>query len=262
VAVTETPSLTATVTAQTPGSTLFVATDPANSGDLTLLTGADTVLGGGVPFLQSEGVIIAVANQFQYAAEGDRNMVETPGELTGTIPSGYPTGMWLSTTRAGSTGSEANFNLAMAHFPFADGWVGGYVQPVSGTSSFNILAGNTANVTITHPTDANFLFGHYTLSIAGVNAFSDGMLFAQGTENSSSGNVVPVGILPDNSGWDIRVNDEGDGFPTTTEAPWSFVYVPYNAHNLIAGGNLGIDDASSVVVRTSVGSFTAERVDY
>jgi hypothetical protein len=116
-------------------------------------------------------------------------------------------------------------------------------------------------VTITHPTDANFLFGHYTLSIAGVNAGTDGMLFCQGERNSSSGNVVPVGILPDNSGWDIRVNDQGQNFPATEEANWSFVYVPYTAQNLVAGGNLGIDDPTSVVVRTGVGSFTVERVD-
>ena len=59
-------------------------------------------------------------------------------------------------------------------------------------------------------------------------------------ENSSSGNVVPVGILADGSGWDIRINDQGGNYPATEQADWSFVYVPYIAGNLVAAGNLGL----------------------
>jgi hypothetical protein len=87
------------------------------------------------------------------------------------------------------------------------------------------------------------------------------MLFAIGAENSSSGNVVPVGILPDGSGWDVRINDEGNNFPFTEQADWSFVYVPYSAPNLIAAGNLSLTSSPTVGVQHSVGSFTASRVD-
>lgn len=237
-----------------------MATDPANLGDLSLLSGASTVAGGGLPFTQANGVIIAAPNQFQYGAVGDRNIVETPGELSSTIPSGFPVGMWFSTTRAAGDGAEANFNLAFAHFPFADGWTAGHIKGSDGS----FLAGNSTGVTVTTQFGvpaAGFGNGHYTLSIAGVDARTDGMLFAQGEANSNSGNVVPVGILPDGSGWDIRINDQGGNFPATEQANWSFTYVPYSAQNLLAGGNLGIDDATSVVVRQGVGTFTAERVD-
>lgn len=250
----------AAVKVQTVGPTLFVATDPANLGDLSLLTGASTVVAGGVPFAQSSGVIIAAPNMFQYASVSNRNIIETPGELSSTIPSGFPTGMWLSTTNVAGAGAENNFDLGLAHFPFADGWKAGHVMGTDGT----FLAGNTSGVTITTQfgiPDISFNFGHYKLSISGVNARTDGMLFAQGEVNSSSGNVVPVGILPDESGWDVRINDQGGNFPNTEQANWSFVYVPYDAQNLVAGGNLGIDDATSVFVRQSVGTFTAARVD-
>jgi hypothetical protein len=130
-----------------------------------------------------------------------------------------------------------------------------------------LLAGNGSGVTITpqfNIPNSGFGSGHYALSIAGVNALSDGMLFATGGANSASGNVVPVGILPGGTGWDVRVNDQGGNFPATEQANWSFVYVPYTADNLLAGGNLSLDTTlypGTVGILSSVGTFTAERVD-
>ena len=245
----------AVTTVQTPGPALVVATNPKNLGDLTLLL-------GGSNMLQADGVIIAVSNQLQYGAVGNRNIIETPGELTATIPGGFQSSYWLSTTKVSGSGSEANFNLAMAHFPFAQGWVAGHVRGTDGT----FRAGNNAGVTVTTQFDlpaAAFGTGHYNLSIAGVDSRVHGMLYAMSEENASSGNVVPVGILPDGSGWDIRINDQGGQFPATEQADWSYVYIPYNAGNLLAAGNIGIDDdASPVAIRRSIGAFTAERLDF
>jgi hypothetical protein len=53
------------------------------------------------------------------------------------------------------------------------------------------------------------------------------------------------------SGWEVRVWDQGADFPASGNADFSFVYVPYNAPNLIAG-HIN-DDATTI---TSVGSFT------
>ena len=159
----------ATISNQTAGPALFVATDPANLGDLSLLTGASTVVGGGVALSQSNGVIIAVPNQFRYGAVGDRDFVETPGELTATVPGSFPTGMWLSTTKVSGSGVEDNFNLAMAYFPFADGWTAGHINGTDGSA----FAGNMTGVTVTTQFGtplSTFGNGHYTLSIAGVDS--------------------------------------------------------------------------------------------
>jgi hypothetical protein len=247
----------ATVLRQTAGPALTVATSPANFGDLTLLV-------DGNPLPQANGVIIPAANQFRYGSVSDRNMIEVPGELTGTIPAGFPSGMWLSTTRVAGGGAEDNFNLSMVHFEFADGWTAGHVQGTDGA----LLAGNGTGVTITPQFDATFGNGHYTLSIAGVDSRSAGMLFAVGGTNSSSANVVPVGVLPDGTGWDVRVNDQGATFPLTEQANWSFVYVPFASRNLVAGGRLSLAPTNnstgpptSVDVLHGVGNFSASLVD-
>ena len=252
----------ATVLRQTAGATLTVAAPPLNNfGDLTLLV-------GGNQLYQANGVIIPVPNQFQYAAVGDRDMIEVPGELTTTIPAvfssaGYNS-MWLSTTKVASTGSEANFNFSMVYFHFNDAWTAGHVRGADGA----LLAGNGTGVTITPQFDATFGNGHYTLSIAGKDSRTDGMLFAVGAENASSGNVVPVGVLPDGSGWDIRINDQGGNFPATEQADWSFAYVDYSSWNLVAAGRLSlapINNSSapptSVDVLSGKGTFTAGLVD-
>lgn len=243
----------ATVSYQTPGPTLAVANSPAELGDLSLTV-------GGNPLSQSNGVVIAAPNQFQFAAVGDRNMIETPGELTSTLHAGFPNGMWLSTTRvAGTGGAEANFNVSLAHFPFADGWIAGHIKGSDGS----FLAGNSAGVTVTtqfSTPDATFGNGHYRLSIAGADSRKDGMLYAMSEEDSNSGNVVPVGVLPDGSGWDVRINDQNANFPGTEQADWSFVYIPYNAANMIAAGNLRRTGTTAEVL-TALGTFNVSAVD-
>ena len=246
---------------QTVGSQLFVGTQPAGDvGDLSLLLGGSTVGGGGTPFLQANGVILAAPNQMQYGAVGDRNTVEVPGELSSSPPAGFPTGMWLSTANVSGAGVETNsFRMSMTHLPFADRWNAGHVNGTDGT----FLAGNTSGVTVTTQFNATFGNGHYELSINGIDSRRDGMLFAVGAEDSNSGNVIPVGILPDGSGWNIRVNDQGNNFPATEQADWSFVYVPYDSRNLVAAGELQLVSAEldGIATVNGVGTFTASRVD-
>lgn len=261
---TDNDSTTGTVLFQTPGPALHVATDPSNFGDLTLRLGADTLANGATTLKQADGVLIAAPNQFQYSAVGERNIIETPGELTSSTGGFSEHGYFLATTKVSGGGAEANFNLAMAYFPFADNWIAGHVLPDG--SGFH--AGNTSEVTVTPQFDATFGDGHYTLSIDGVDSRRHGMLFAMSQENSNSGNVVPVGILPDGSGWDVRINDQGINFPNTEQADWSFVYVPYKAQNLVAAGNIGLSPRDNnfgtpdgIDIFSQVGSFTVEMVD-
>jgi hypothetical protein len=88
-------------------------------------------------------------------------------------------------------------------------------------------------------------------------------------EDSTSGNVVPVGVLADGSGWDVRINDQNNNFPATEQADWSFVYVPYNAQNMVAAGNLGMSPRNNstgvptgIDVFNAFGTFTASLVNY
>jgi len=243
----------ATVLHQSAGATLEVSTMPGlNRGDLSLLV-------GGLPMTQAGGVIIANPNQFQYASVSNRNIVELPGEVTGATPTGFPAGMWLSTTSVAGGGAEANFRLSLVQFPFSDGWTAGHVD-----SGGALLTGNTTGVTVTHlpmlPVAA-FGDGHYQLSIAGINSLTDGMLFGVSDQNDTSGNAWQAGVLPDGSGWDIRINDQGVQFPATEQGPWSFVYVPYTAQNLVAAGQLSLTGGTTITVLSSVGTFTASRVD-
>ncbi len=147
----------------------------------------------------------------------------------------------------------------MVQFKFSDGWTAGHVD-----SSGGLIGGNTSGVTIDWLPDlpvAAFGDGHYHISIAGVNSATDGMLFGMSDANNTSGNAWQAGILPDASGWDIRINDQGADFPATEQQAWSFVYVPYSASNLVAAGQLSLTGSSTVNVLSSVGTFTATRVD-
>ena len=87
------------------------------------------------------------------------------------------------------------------------------------------------------------------------------MLFGMSEQNDTSGNAWQAGILPDGTGWDIRINDQGANFPATEQQPWSFVYVPYSAQNLVAAGRLSLTGGTTLDVLNSVGTFTASRVD-
>ncbi|MEE8307025.1 MAG: LamG-like jellyroll fold domain-containing protein, partial [Gammaproteobacteria bacterium] len=210
---------------------------PPNRGDITLTTGASAY-----PLSQASGVIIANPNVLRLGAPSSHNIVEVPGELTHSVPGGFPDGMWLSTTHvAGAGGGEVNFNVTLAHFPFANGWIAGHVD-----NDGTLLASN-GDVTVT--TTAKV--GWYTLTIPGVNAASDGMLFTVGGSNENSGNTVVTTPFPDETGWEVTVMDQQQDFPAGVDQEWSFVYIPYSSINLIGGR---VDDDGSLL--NSVGSFT------
>lgn len=215
--------------------------DPSNSGDWRLASNGDTLK-------QAEGVLLAVPNTLTIP-QGNarpRAFVEVPGDVLS--PNAFTTGSWMSMTDISGGGSEANFGVSLAYFPFADGWTAGHVD-----SSGAVLAGNSDDVTVTQT-----LTGRFSLQIDGVNPATDGILFTIGAENSNSGNYVPNAILADGSGWDIRVNDQGANFAAAGEAnaDFSFVFVPFDANNLVAGH---IDDGApngNGGTISGVGNFT------
>jgi hypothetical protein len=85
------------------------------------------------------------------------------------------------------------------------------------------------------------------LSLSGVNSLSDGMLLTIGNDenNSIRGPSASNAALPDGSGWYVAVRDMetskadptiyATGGGSDAGASFSFVYIPYNADNLIGG---------------------------
>ena len=93
------------------------------------------------------------------------------------------------------------------------------------------------------------------VSLPGVNALTDGMLFTTGNQegqnNSSRGPSAQNAALPDGSGWYVAVRDIDDAkadptlYADNTDAgsSFSFLYIPFNADNLI-GGHIGTNGAT------------------
>lgn len=216
-----------------------IVIDASNSGDKRMTV-------NGSHLTQTRGVAIAVPTALGISLP--RQVINVTGELTNPGTSGFP-GIWFATNDISGGGAEANYDFAVAHFPFSGGWIAGTVDQ-DGT----VLAGNTTDVTITKRSGAGVTSGNYSLDIAGVNPSTDGYMFTIGAQNETSGNYAPTRIQPDNSGWDITISDQGGDANDGTNGEnddWSFVYIPENARNLIAGR---IDDDATVL--DSVGSFS------
>ncbi len=216
-----------------------IVIDASNGGDKRMTV-------NGSHLTQAGGVTIAVPTAL--GIPSPRQVINVAGELTNPGTSGFP-GTWFATNDISGGGSEANYDFAVAHFPFAGGWIAGTVD-----QDGNVLAGNTTDVTITKRSGGGVSSGNYSLDIAGVNPSTDGYLFTIGAQNENSGNYAPTRIQPDNSGWDITVSDQGGDAGDGTNGEdddWSFVYIPKTASNLIAGR---IDNDSTVL--DSVGSFS------
>lgn len=247
-----TSGLSATVVSHTVG--LDVAVDTANSGDWKLAFNS-------IAYDQARGVVIPAAyptygaDHIGISGNPGRAFIEVAGRYSeaGATP-GFANG-WLAMTDISGNGTEANFDVGLAYFPFSEGWKS---ANVSSTGVIN--AGNTSGVTVARDADDP---GRFTLSISGVNSRTSGMLFTVGGDNGNSGNTVATEVRADGSGWDIISYDqagtftdvdgdlEGDG---GQDGSFQFVYVPYDTQNLIGGR---IDDDGSIMNGTS--GFSASR---
>jgi len=109
--------------------------------------------------------------------------------------------------------------------------------------------------------------GLATLSLPGVNSVSDGMLFTIGNDenNSVRGPLASNAALQDGSGWYVAVRDMetskadptiyASGGGNDAGASFSFLYVPYNADNLI-GGHIATNGSTL----KGAGGFTVTRL--
>lgn len=169
---------------------------------------------------------------------------------------------------------EANINLAMAWFPYAQGWQAGYVNAPSGAGGVWKAHGThsaalTRAVTVKNSaaeivewTDNGGTFGGLAkLKIPGVNTLKDGMLFTISTDDSTDnkGAFITAAPATDGSAWNVAIRvDDADHTPTVYatdgQSDFAFLYVPFDADNLVGGYVKGNGTKSA-----GAGDFTVSR---
>jgi hypothetical protein len=221
----------ATVVRQSAGRILTLG--QGNLGDITLSL-------DGAPLLQTQGVVMASPNTLAIPGGNvaPRAFVSATGPLTENDAFGTGT-TWLATADISGAGVESNFPLTMAYFTFEESWISGHIS-LAGAE----LAGNLDRVNVVHDATA----ARFLMTIDGVDASRDGLLFVIDANNQNSANIASTMVT--GSGWEVRVYDQGETFPNSGNADFSFVYIPYNAVNLTAGR---INDNGTVI--SSVGDF-------
>lgn len=185
--------------------------------------------------------------------------------------------------------------LAIAWFPYDQGWKAGYVDDAqldqaapgtahwkrgdgwglnSGTalSGLPVLQGqslyNSPRIVTWMPDAVGMASGLAKLSFPGVNSLNDGMLFTIGNDEKSStrGPSVNNAPLADGSGWYVAVRDietskaDPTLYATSTGgdcgSSFSFLYIPFAADNLVGARVKGSDGS----VIKGAGQFTLNRL--
>jgi hypothetical protein len=158
---------------------------------------------------------------------------------------------------------EASYNVAAAYFPYEEGWVGAWVAAgSSGGASFQSAASSIDASTVTWNS------GVATITLPQVDSASDGMLFIAPTDTSSTTRLAAA--YPNGAGgWNAAVRLDEDADTTgqtilTSGNSIQFLYVPYDATNLVGGyvdgsnGSLigSAGDNLFDLTRTSTGSYS------
>ncbi len=227
---------------QTAGYALSLA-DPPNFGDTTIT--AD-----GAPLRQSEGVLLASTGSL----DTFRKVTTSPGELTDSIPAGFPVGTWIATT-VENANEVASLNVGLARFPFADGWAGGHIGAAGEVLAFAHLPGGSAPLVVAAGR-------HHLPSENGTFTPDLGALLVVGAENGGVPKVVSTGtgFAPGTNtyGWRVRVDPATSDGSAPADGAWSFVYVPYDTPDLTVGqvGRTGATVASGPVPFTCTRDFT------
>ncbi|MCX6884642.1 MAG: hypothetical protein NTX27_06325, partial [Verrucomicrobia bacterium] len=173
--------------------------------------------------------------------------------------------------KAGYFDGPDQANLGAAHWKRGDGWglnSGAAVEGLplfGGQKNYNGAGGILTWV----DTSGGSLFfsGLATLSLPGVNSINDGMLFTIGNDenNSTRGPSASNAALTDGTGWYVAVRDietskvdptvYASGGGNDCGASFSFLYMPYNADNLV-GGHIAANGSKV----KGAGNYTVTRI--
>ncbi|XZE55325.1 DNRLRE domain-containing protein [Planctomycetaceae bacterium SH139] len=240
-----TPEYTTAANLAVDGSSVWsVAGTGAAPNAITLgatATGDVEVLRDGVAISPADGVVLATVRQnYDTAAENFR-LVQAYENVGG--------GTSLALQQFGTDGA-ADAPVSLAYFPFADNWIAGHVDPAG-----NLINGSGLTAGEVSRTAA----GRYEVTIPGVSdATTDGFLFVIGNENAD--NVVSSQAVAGSGVYQIAVRDNQQDFADGEDGGFSFVFVPRNSADLVAGAvDPFVDGANAVAL--GVGEFTVERLD-
>ena len=182
---------------------------------LTLPNAADVGIGlNGATLLPSDGVLLGTSrdNESPYSSVQQWYWED------------YDTLAFATQTAFESGSNERSGSLAAAYFAFDDGWTAarvdasGAMEAGSGITPADIIQSAT---------------GEYEVTVPGVtDAATEGYLFAIGTTNNYD--ITPSAQAQSSTGtWTITQTYNDDG--TAVDNSFSFVYIPNNTANLIAG---------------------------
>ena len=181
----------------------------------------------------------------------------------------------INTGRAGGHGldsPEANFSFSVAWFPYDAGWIGGNVGNPDATTGAPSWAGAGEHATgliarnmtwSQFPPGSGTYGGLGMLQLPGIDAVTNGMIFTTSSDGASDVNIV--GVAPVTNGnataWLVTIREDSElaaeAVAGAGQHEFEFVYIPYNASNLIGGFIEGITGDSL----QSAGTYTMERVN-
>jgi hypothetical protein len=181
----------------------------------------------------------------------------------------------VNTGRAGTHGSspEANLSFSVAWFPYDAGWIGGNIgnpDAATGASRWDGAGQHSAGLTASlmswaqYPPGSGSYGGLGFLRLPGVDAVTNGMIFTTSSQGNREVNIVGVAPSTDASGapgWVVTIREDaaltGEEVASANQYQFEFVYVPYNAKNLVGGY---IDGATGQRLQ-SADSFKMTRSD-
>ncbi|PAY18553.1 hypothetical protein CKO51_15790 [Rhodopirellula sp. SM50] len=203
-------------------------------------TGTVEILQDGNAIHQADGVVLATIRENFDGPNTNYRLVQSFDNGSGTS---------LALQQFG-TDAAADANVSVAFFPFADNWVGGHVS-----SGGTLIHGNGLTDAEVVRTDV----GRYEVTLPGVtDAALDGFLFVIGNENAD--NVIQTRAIAGSAMYEVAVRDNQQDFGGGEDGGFSFVFVPRNAQNLVAG-TIDPFQSGPNAVSMAIGEFNVERLD-
>ena len=204
-----------------------IVPETSNRGDYTVDfgTGADNTL----------GVLIVGPNE---AGRSEPSVSNDP--YYATVATETSNGGYFISTHETPTGIEANFNVALAYFPLADGWLAGAAYNSSNNATLTSLTGSPGLSLVTESTmlgsgleivDRTSSKGLYELNFEGLDLRRDGVLLACGAKNEDNRVAINVGI---DGRATLNCIDNGAESGGEND-PAAFVFIPQGTPGVVMG---------------------------
>jgi phospholipase C len=165
-------------------------------------------------------------------------------------------GQWWIPVFQAPTDGEYNFNVAAAYFPYAEGWLGGWLFNSSGANggANNKLIGNPLLQLGTHVIDRGGGQTTVDLRAFGMDSRSNAVLLAIGGKNEA--NYALASNNTNDGTWTVYCRDDNGGYE---QDYIGFVCVPLSNHTVVSGkikGNASIALKSETYTVSNVGVGT------